>query len=203
MILAATTVTQSTSSLVVIALIAGLCTVLAASIPIYVNGKMNRKQKEEEWARQDAVAQRAVEAVAAAEKVAEDAAKVAAAQAESAERLDAKLTQIAHQTDGLYTAALESELRALLGQAATLREVVALRVTAGTEVDIAKSKAVIEAADQRIMELERGLELRRKYQDAILARPLSDLELGPLQVEVVNAEPVDVALVDKPQETAD
>lgn len=192
---ATTTVQQSTTSLILIAVIAGLGAVLAASIPIFVNGRQNRAQRKEDWARQDLVAARAIEAVAAAETVAAHAAETADAQAVASAALDTKLTRIAHQTDGLYTAALESELRALVGQAATLREVVALRAASDSAIDDTRTLAVIEAAEQRIAELEEGLARRREYQADKLTAPLS--ELGkPLQVEVVNADPVDVSLVE-------
>lgn len=186
-----TTVTQSGTSLILIAVIAGLGAILAGSIPIYVNGRQTRKARAEDWARQDAVAERAVEAVAAAEAVAKHAADTAAEAAKAAAGLDEKLTRIAHQTDGLYTTALESELRALIGQAATLREVVALRAATDSQVDNSRTLGVIEASEKRISELEEGLRRRAEYQDSLEhSRPAGT----PREVVIVNPELLGVSV---------
>lgn len=203
----AQTVTQSASSLIFIAAIAGVCAVLAATIPIVANGRANRKMQAANWEREDKVAAR-VEAAAEAAlevslKLSVDNAELRARTDEVAAHArlaDEKLTKIVHQTDGLFTTALESELQALIGQVTTLREVIALRQATDSQLDNARALQVIESSEQKIDSLQRALSARKKYQDSLPGKPLAErLPEGPVEVTIVNPDPVDVTLREPPK----
>lgn len=192
-VVADTTVTQSSSSLILIAAIAGCCAVLAATIPIVANGRANRRMQAANWDREDKVAAR-VQALAKAS--AADSKERRIANEVAAEKLD----RIIHQTDGLFTAALESEMQALVVSVASLKEVLALRAATDSRLDNARAVAVIEASEAKIAMLREALAARAAYRDEIRnASLLPSATQRPVEVTIVNEDPVDVAITEKPE----
>lgn len=210
-LLFAETVQQTTTTLVVLGFVSAVALILAASVPVYITGRSTAKQRRQDAEIRKAekaedsqlkleVARRVEEAVAAAELVAAHAAEAVADAKLAAAALDLKLTRIAHQTDGLYTTALESELRARIVSAATLREVIALRSAHDPSADHSSTLNVIQSIETKISELEEGLRRRADYQ-ATIAPPQGGEAPPAVEVKIVNPEPVDVVVVDPPAET--
>jgi hypothetical protein len=144
------------------------------SILAVVTYRQRRQEKAEDWARQDLVADRVTEAAAAAEDVATQAATAArlllerqdAAEAQRAvaadllvaanERLGGKLDIIHTLVNSNMTSAMQAELDATVREVAMMREVVALKQTAGHEAS-AEAMAAIDATDEKVQELRSAL----------------------------------------------
>jgi DNA anti-recombination protein RmuC len=132
-----------------------------------VQSRNRRKEKEQDYARQDAVAKQAAEAArllverqdAAAGKAAEAAnllavntAKVAATAQEAKKTLDTIHTLV----NSNLTASMQAEFNATVREAAMMQEVIDLKRAAGVEPTI-ETLATLESTKSRISELNAAL----------------------------------------------
>lgn len=106
----------------------------------YLTGRQRRREKVEDWARQDAVAAEVKRA---------------------AEEVNGKLAQIHELVNSTLTAQIEEARTALVQQAVLMREVVALNRAAGREPSQAALDA-IDAIDAKVAELAAKLADRAK-----------------------------------------
>lgn len=127
--------------------VAPLATVLIAN-------RGRRKDKEQDWARQDAVAAQAAEAakllLAANERV-----------AATAEAANAKLDVIHTLVNSNLTAAMQAELDATVRELAMMNEVIDLKRANGHEPSV-NTLATVKATELRISELKATLADRLK-----------------------------------------
>jgi len=153
-------------SVVVVALIVAI----GAVVQIHVNGQQRRRDKREDWERQDIVANRLTarqDAIAA--KAAEAAALLLANNqvvAETAARTQGQLTVIHDLVNSTMTEAKQSELVALRGQLVLMGRVMALNEEQGiasTEED----RAALEAIDARVAEVQAIVDDRVHQQQII------------------------------------
>jgi len=141
-----------------LALIVAIPTILSATVsPIImslINNRNRRKEKQEDYARQDAVAEQAAKAakllVAANERVA-DTAKVT----------NGKLDVIHTLVNSNMTAAMQAELDARLENLALLLEVVEMKRAAGHSPN-EETLVLIETTKRKITELKSSLGDRLK-----------------------------------------
>lgn len=145
-----------------------------------LNSRNRRKEKVEDYARQDAVATQAKEAArllverqdAAASKAAEAAQLLAtntAKVAETAERANDKLDVIHTLVNSNMTTALQSEYDAIVREAAMMQEVIELKIAAGSQPTI-KTLASLTATKAKIIELGTALADRLSAAGAVLLK---------------------------------
>lgn len=181
---------------VIVTLVISVAGVIFASItaPLILAHRTERMHREDmlsDYQRQDAVAKAAAEtARAAAEQVrgvatqaAQTAEVLQAAQAESIRRTDevarmtaqqsahaeAKLDVIRGLVDGAMTAALQSEMDALVTSRAMMREVMDLKKSGGHE-PAEDAVAALAATEAKITELRASIADRLRQAEAIAAR---------------------------------
>lgn len=130
------------ASTVLVALIVG-----AAPLGVViVQGRQHRRDKREDWRRQDEVAARLVD---------------------SSETTNTKLEVIHTLVNSDRTKSINGELAATVRDLASLSELIALRITMGQQPS-PEALAEVEAAEERVVELEAELEDRRQ-QAALVA----------------------------------
>lgn len=136
----------------------------------WLNGIQRRKEKIEDYARQDEVADRATavaeQAATAAQLLVEDNKRVALAAAGAADKTFGKLDEIHTLVNSNMTAAMQAELDATVREVAMMREVGALHLAAGRDPS-AEAEAAIVATEGRIAELRSALEDRHAAQDQV------------------------------------
>jgi len=139
---------------VLIAFIVAVASMLSSLLLATLTNRQRRREKLEDYARQDAVADKAAEAakllLAANERV-----------AETAKITNGKLDVIHTLVNSNMTAAMQSELDATVREHAMMVEVVALKRNAGQEPNVT-SLAAIEATERKIAELQAALRDRLK-----------------------------------------
>jgi hypothetical protein len=115
----------------------------------WLTNRQRRSDKREDWARQDAVAEKAAEAakllLAANERVAKTAAET-----------NGKLDVIHTLVNSNMTAAMQAELDATSRELVSLREITALKQAAGLEPTPA-ALAAVQATEAKIAELTAAL----------------------------------------------
>lgn len=134
------------SDAVVVALIVG---VVGPAVMALIMNYARRKEKEQDYKREDAVAARAEEVkrllLVTNERV-----------AASAVRTDIKLDVIHGLVDGGMTAALMSERNAVVMQLAMMKELIGIRLASGTEPS-PEALAAIDHTEVKIAELDANL----------------------------------------------
>jgi hypothetical protein len=142
--------------------VAMLVSVIAPVIAGVVTSLLHRSEKREDWRRQDEVADRAIEAA----DLLREATVLAAAETNG--RLDT-ITGVVDEVHVLVnnnmTEALKSELAALIQGRLALREVAALKQSAGLEAD-PETAIAIAAATDRIAEVAAELRDRTASEEA-------------------------------------
>jgi hypothetical protein len=133
--------------------------VTAPLVLALVTGRQHRRDKEQDYARQDAVAAQAAEA---ARLLLESNEKAAEGVSETNQKLDVIHTLV----NSNMTAAMESELGALTRELAMMREVIGLKEAAGRKPTPEALKE-IERGRDKIAEVQAMLEDRRKQQEII------------------------------------
>ncbi len=127
---------------------------IAPLATVLITNRSRRKDKEQDWARQDAVAAQAAEAakllLAANERVAETTATT-----------NAKLDVIHVLVNSSMTAAMQAELDATVRELAMMGEVIELKRANGHEPSIA-ALAAVKTTELRIGELKATLADRMK-----------------------------------------
>lgn len=136
--------------------VAAIGAVLATVLLPLLQDRARRREKREDWARQDQVAAAA----------AESSRKLLAATAESSDKLDVIHTL----TNSAYLAALQAELAALEGQVALTREVIALKREAGKRLS-KTSAGVLKTLEVRIAALREQVKERQASQAATSSAP--------------------------------
>lgn len=137
-----------------LALIVAIPATLTPPIAAWWTNRTRRQEKEEDWARQDKVAERLLEE---GKKNAQSVAKVAEVAAETAKVTDKKLDQIHTVVNSQFTAIKKALLRA------TERELVLLTHIAGKR-PTKDQAAEIEATQKQIKELRLEIEVRVEAQ---------------------------------------
>ena len=136
------------SDIIIVALIVGVTGVLTPAVLAYLSGRQRRADKQEDWARQDAVAEQAASAalllLAANERVAKAAAST-----------NDKLDVIHTLVNSNMTAAMQAELTAVEAQHAVLLEVIALKEASGASA--VESRSTMRSLEGRIGELRATL----------------------------------------------
>lgn len=153
-------------STVIVAVIAA---VVGPGIMMLLSTHVRRSEKAQDWARQDEVAAKAARAVAVAEEVA---AGTATLLVESNNKLDVIHTLV----NSSLTAAMQSELDAVIEKLALKKENIELKAAAGQEPS-PETVLAIEATTDRIGELRAGLSDRLRQArivDEQLARQTAD-----------------------------
>jgi hypothetical protein len=131
-----------------------IATVVSPMVLGWVTNRQRRMEKEQDWERQDEVAKRAV---AATHQLLASSERVADGTAETNEKLE-----IIHVlVNSRMTAAMQSELNAIVGELAAKRENISLREAAGEQVTV-QALAAIEATERRITELTTNLADRQE-----------------------------------------
>lgn len=167
------------SDAIVLALIVAVPAMFSPLLMAWITNRNRRAEKREDYARQDAVAEKAAEV---AETLLMRQAEVAAATAEQArllkennrvvsEQAAATLSQFQVLTgmmDGNFTKLMESELDAIAHGLVLSRQVIALTFAAGHE-PAPESLAEIKATEAKIDELRKTIAERRRTADAMHA----------------------------------
>ena len=139
------------SDIIIVALIVGVTGVITPALLAHLANRSRAQEKREDWARQDAVADRVAEAAeraaGAARLLLAANERVAATAAETNTKLDAIHTLV----NSNMTAAMQAELTAVEAQRVVLQEVVALKEANGVPAD--ESRATIETLNNRVNEL--------------------------------------------------
>lgn len=176
------------------ALIAGLSAFLSPVALVFLNNRSRRQEKEEDYARQDDVAEKAattaarllesqrvlVEKATEATAVADEAARVlrinTAKAAEAAKATSDKLVEVANTANVIHTlvnstltAAKQAEYNATASKLASLQAVAAMRKQFSLTVD---EGAVVEIEDTKKMLTQLGADLadRAKQADTVAAQ---------------------------------
>lgn len=123
-------------------LIALVVAVIGPVILSYLNGLQRRKEKEQDYARQDEVAAKVVEA---AKKV-----------AKTAKTSDKKLDEIHILVNSNMTAAMQAELDARIGQLLLMKEVIELKKALG-KTPLKDALVAVESTEEKITELRTKL----------------------------------------------
>lgn len=129
-----------------VAIVGGVALVVATIVPIFVSGRQRRKDKLENWQREDAVAERLL----AANNRVEEASRLASQQ----------LTEIHLLVNSQLTAALEAELKAFLIALASMNDASTLRQRAGLSDSTDEPLTVRRQIEDRIKVLRTTLRER-------------------------------------------
>jgi hypothetical protein len=119
---------------------------VSTAVQLVLTSRAKRKEKDQDYAREDAVAARAAEA---AKLLSINTAKVA----ETAQRTSDKLDVIHVLVNSNMTAAMQAELDATVREAAMIQEVMDLKMAAGTQPAV-EALAALESARNKITELK-------------------------------------------------
>lgn len=122
---------------------------VSTTVQMILTSRGKRKEKEQDYAREDAVASRAAEA---ARLLAVNTEKVA----ETAQKTSDKLDVIHGLVNSNMTAAIQAELDATAREAAMIQEVIDLKRASGIEPAI-EALAALDSARKKIAELTTGL----------------------------------------------
>jgi hypothetical protein len=162
---------------VTLGIVVAVCSTVGPALIAIVQSINKRKEKDQDYAREDAVALQAAEAAkllverqdAIAAKTAETArllavntravTETAHAAAEVAQRTNDKLDVIHVLVNSNMTAAMQAELDATLREAAMIQEVIELKKAAGSEPTV-ETLAALESARNKIGELGSALKDR-------------------------------------------
>jgi len=157
---------------------------VSTAVQLVLTSRAKRKEKDQDYAREDAVAKQAAEAArllverqdAMASKAAEAArllavntaavTETAHVAAESAQRTSDKLDVIHILVNSNMTAAMQAELDATVREAAMIQEVMDLKMAAGTQPAV-EALAALESARKKIGELGAALKDRVQATAAI------------------------------------
>lgn len=178
---------------VYLALIVAVPAMLSPLLLSWLTNRNSRRDREQEWERQDRVAERAAEA---SRKLLarQDTAIAVQEEALRAATTDRALTQ--SQLKALHTlgnsgltAALKAELNSTRRELTALREIMTLKVAAGRPSN-GNTKVVIEMAERRIEELETNLADRKSKDELATAQ----VEEGATAAKITEA----VAVASKP-----
>jgi hypothetical protein len=175
-------IVASTVNVVVPVCVALFASVTAPLIVVYLTARQRHREKQQDYDRQDEVARRAEDVARAAQGVAKQAAEAATLLVDSNERVAVAAREQAKVTNGkldaIHTlvnsnmsAAMQSELDATVRDLAMMREVIALRATAGRE-PTAEILSAVSATEDRIAELR-----------AVLADRAQQTEIADAQIE--------------------
>jgi hypothetical protein len=153
-------------SVVIVALIVAV----GAIIQIHVNGQQRSRDKQEDWERQDIVANRLTARQDAIAAQAREAASLLVANnrvvAETAAQTQGQLTVIHDLVNSTMTEAKQSELVALRGQLVLMGRVMALNEEQGiTPTD--EDRAALDAIDARVAEVQAIVDDRVHQQQII------------------------------------
>ena len=129
--------TTSYLPLILTAFVAVFTSITAPLLLIYLSNRQRRKEREEDWARQDA-------------------------QAAKVERMAAEVGVVKTLVNGEKTAAMQRELHGHVRQRTQLERLVKLTERAGEPVD-PKDRAELAAVGMQITELEAEIEERHRY----------------------------------------
>lgn len=141
--------------LVAVAIFSSITAPLILSL---MQGRQRRKDKEEDWERQDRLAKAAHEtAILAANSLADSSKEIAAVAREQFEITDNKLDVIHQLVNSNLTAAMEGEMEALVGQRALMVEMLDLKATSGQPDVSPETKKVLYQIDLKIAELRIAL----------------------------------------------
>lgn len=159
---------------VVVALIVAVPALMSGPIVAWLAARNASKAREQDWKRQDTVAANAAESSrkllasqeAAARLLEDNTRNAVHARQETYAQLQALHTLGNSHTTALVRAELDSTRR----EVAALREIMALKVQAGLAPNGGAARAVIEAADRRIAELEELMAQRKKADELALAQ---------------------------------
>jgi hypothetical protein len=136
----------------------------------WLNGIQRRKEKIEDYAREDRVADRATavakQAAEAAQLLVEDNRRVAKAAAGAADKTFGKLDEIHTLVNSNMTASMQAELDATAREVTLMREVIALHLAAGRDPS-AEAEAAIVSTESRIAELRAALDDRHVAQEQV------------------------------------
>ncbi len=144
---------------ILIAVIVGAMAVLGQQLQSRSASKARREDKEEDWARQDAVASQAAKAaelLLAQNKVV----------AETATTTNEKLDVIHTLVNSNMTAAMQAEYDATVRELAMMREVIRLNKVAGTEPSV-EATAAVDATEIKVGELKATLEDRLRQAQVV------------------------------------
>lgn len=130
-------------SAVVAVVVAVFASITAPLILAVFTARMHRQDREADWARQDILAERA---------------------ADTAKETNGKLDVIHTLVNSQLTAAMQSELDAIVRELAMMLEVIALKKAAGFE-PTAEALAALDAAQAKVADLTAKLEDRHRAQD--------------------------------------
>jgi hypothetical protein len=145
---------------VIVAAVVAVSSTVGPMLVAMVQSRNRRKEKEQDYARQDAVAKLLVErqdaaagkAAEAAQLLAVNTAEVAATALESKKTLDTIHTLV----NSNLTASMQAEFNATVREAAMMQEVIDLKRAAGVEPTI-ETLATLESTKSRISELSAAL----------------------------------------------
>lgn len=115
----------------VVALIAGLAAPLSGVITVLILGRQNRKTTQQNWKREDLVAERAAKA---AQDLIDSNKKIAQVAEETATKTFSQLTQIHTLVNSNMTAAMEDALASKLGHLVALEQVLVMQKDADESV---------------------------------------------------------------------
>jgi hypothetical protein len=147
--------------------------VTAPLIVVHLTGRQRHREKEQDYARQDAVADEAARQQGAVREQAEEAARLLVENnrlvAEQGEVVTGKLDVIHTLVNSNMTAAMQSERDAIGRELAMMKEVIALREAAGQE-PTQEALAALRSTESRIMELDANLADRLKQSESVRAQ---------------------------------
>lgn len=131
---------------VYVALIVAVPAVISPALLAVITGRQRRREKLEDYARQDAVATRLLDANR----------RVAAMAAEASEATQGQLRQIHTLVNANLTKAQQQELDATVAMAVSMQEVIDLKRTLGVEPSLEALEA-LATARARVTELSRDV----------------------------------------------
>jgi hypothetical protein len=138
-----------------------------------LNGRQIRKGKEQDYARQDAVAAKA-EAAAERASVAAEGIRVANEHVASETRQTNKKLDVIHAlVNSQMTAAIQSELDATEREVVLMREIIGINSAAGRN-PTEDSMVAVKATEERIRELRVTLKERHRQDEIAQAQTLVD-----------------------------